>query len=238
MELVPVISEGADVDLKKRLTDIQIAAMEEAGKFKPPEGIGIEAGLPGGEEIDPYAEKVNSAIQYKMIEPANDFSNKLDEVKGKVDTVGTAATTAGGKFQTWIPIVQNTSTQVDILKSKVDLLETTRTMTFNIEVTGDTWVLDLINIGGSGKFSGHTEAQTGPGGQHGLNMIVPPGYPNDTFPIRVSSGEMVTVTPQGQKGPAGTVVINNNYYDEGAAALGLAMTRKIATGRLNNSMGR
>ena len=33
-------------------------------------------------------------------------------------------------------------------------------------------------------------------GQHGLNMIVPPGFPNDSFPIMVSSGERVVVSPQ------------------------------------------
>ena len=37
----------------------------------------------------------------------------------------------------------------------------------------------------------------GPGGAHGLDMIVPPGFPNDTFPIRATSGERVTITPQG-----------------------------------------
>lgn len=35
----------------------------------------------------------------------------------------------------------------------------------------------------------------GPGGQQGLDMIVPSGFPNDTFPIRASSGERVTITP-------------------------------------------
>ncbi len=34
-------------------------------------------------------------------------------------------------------------------------------------------------------------------GQHGLDMIVPPGYARDNFPVYVSSGERVTVTPPG-----------------------------------------
>ncbi len=38
----------------------------------------------------------------------------------------------------------------------------------------------------------------GPGGQAGLNMIVPSGFPNDTFPIRASSGEHVAITPADQ----------------------------------------
>jgi len=37
----------------------------------------------------------------------------------------------------------------------------------------------------------------GPGGQHGLSMTVPPGFPNDSFPIMATSGEYVEITPQG-----------------------------------------
>jgi len=37
---------------------------------------------------------------------------------------------------------------------------------------------------------------TPPGGQHGLDMVVPPGFPNDTFPVLASSGERVVVIPQ------------------------------------------
>lgn len=43
-----------------------------------------------------------------------------------------------------------------------------------------------------------------PGGaQRGANYIVPPGYPNDTYYQRVSSGEHVQVTPQGKSGASG-----------------------------------
>ena len=45
-------------------------------------------------------------------------------------------------------------------------------------------------------------------GQHGLNMIVPPGYPNDTFNIRASSGEGVIVLTPGQMGRE---EINNSF---------------------------
>lgn len=40
----------------------------------------------------------------------------------------------------------------------------------------------------------------GPMMASGGSFIVPPGYPNDTFPIRVSSGEFVSVTPANQVG--------------------------------------
>lgn len=43
----------------------------------------------------------------------------------------------------------------------------------------------------------------GPGGAQGMDFIVPPGYPNDSFPIRVQSGEHVVVTPSGEGGGMG-----------------------------------
>lgn len=42
--------------------------------------------------------------------------------------------------------------------------------------------------------------QSGPQAQRGADFVVPPGYPGDSFPMRVSSGERVQVTPAGQGG--------------------------------------
>jgi hypothetical protein len=81
----------------------------------------------------------------------------------------------------------------------------------------------------------------GPGGQHGLDMVVPPGFPNDSFPIWTSSGEHVSVTPKGQQRQGVsqfTQHITQHFYDEGAAALGLAVVRKGRREVLNASMGR
>lgn len=50
-----------------------------------------------------------------------------------------------------------------------------------------------------------------PGGQHGLNMTVPPGYPNDTFPILASSGERVIIAPAAAAAPQ-TMIYNNQDY--------------------------
>lgn len=43
----------------------------------------------------------------------------------------------------------------------------------------------------------------GDGYAMGGDFVVPPGYPNDTYPLRVTSGERVTVTPASQ--------VTNNY---------------------------
>ena len=71
-------------------------------------------------------------------------------------------------------------------------------------------VVDIQEKHGKGYY--YPGDPPGPGGQHGLDMTVPPGYPGDTYPIRATSGEHVTVTPAGEK-PAGgeTVTINNDF---------------------------
>jgi len=63
--------------------------------------------------------------------------------------------------------------------------------------------------GGGGGGGGGTPAPTGtgwrprfpgdlpPGGARGLDMIVPSGFPNDTYPVRATSGEHVAITPAG-----------------------------------------
>ena len=53
------------------------------------------------------------------------------------------------------------------------------------------------STGGSGTGSG-TFAPGQGGAQHGANFIVPPGYPNDSYPLNVSSGEHVVVVPKNQ----------------------------------------
>lgn len=58
----------------------------------------------------------------------------------------------------------------------------------------------------SNQFSGGTtttDTQVGNKFATGGDFIVPAGYPNDSYPMRVSTGERVTVTPPGQDGPGG-----------------------------------
>lgn len=54
--------------------------------------------------------------------------------------------------------------------------------------------------------------RTGSGGATGLDMIVPAGYPNDSYPIWTTSGERVTVeTKEQQKRGGGDTYIMNVY---------------------------
>lgn len=47
----------------------------------------------------------------------------------------------------------------------------------------------------SAASAGQNGGSVGPGFASGGDFVVPPGYPNDSFPVRVSSGERVTVQP-------------------------------------------
>lgn len=51
-----------------------------------------------------------------------------------------------------------------------------------------------------------------PGFATGANFVVPPGYPNDSYYMRVSTGERVTVQPkaQQQRQTGGSTITNNN----------------------------
>jgi hypothetical protein len=48
--------------------------------------------------------------------------------------------------------------------------------------------------------------------QHGGVFTVPPGFPGDTYPMRVSSGERVTVTPAGKAARGGFSVGTINVF--------------------------
>ena len=56
--------------------------------------------------------------------------------------------------------------------------------------------LNTILAAGAGAIAG--QLFSGLGLHDGGDFIVPPGYPNDSFPIRVESGERVQVTPANQ----------------------------------------
>lgn len=55
-----------------------------------------------------------------------------------------------------------------------------------------------------------TKWKAGGGLKEGGSFTVPSGFPDDTFPLRVSSGERVNVTPAG-KSPGGQVIINLSF---------------------------
>jgi uncharacterized protein YoxC len=70
------------------------------------------------------------------------------------------------------------------------------------EVTFTTHYRETYGGGGGGKPKDPRKGSgnIGPwGGQRGLDMIVPPGFPADSFPVRATSGERVTVQTKAQQ---------------------------------------
>jgi hypothetical protein len=67
-------------------------------------------------------------------------------------------------------------------------------------------------------------------GANGLDMIVPPGYADDSYRVNVSSGERVVVMPQGSNSTSSVVNNNtrNNYYN-----LGVRTSQSAATVQRN-----
>ena len=64
--------------------------------------------------------------------------------------------------------------------------------------------------GGTFENFGHGSFAMSPRFASGVNdFLVPQGFPNDSFPIRVESGERVTVTPAGQNSNGNEAVINS-----------------------------
>ena len=120
--------------------------------------------------------------------------------------------------------------KLDTLKTKLDKL------------TQEVWNIDVaMNILGGGKQPGpppRPGGPNGPGGQHGLDIIVPSGFPGDTYPVRASSGERVTVTPAGSSYSYGGDTINIYNNNAAAAVLTKAMVADRKRARLNASMGR
>lgn len=62
----------------------------------------------------------------------------------------------------------------------------------------------------------------------GADFVVPPGYPNDSYPMRVQSGEHVQVTPPGEKPSGNNVTINAYVADSISEDALLAALARIA----------
>ena len=88
------------------------------------------------------------------------------------------------------------------------LHDKTITVTYNQVVTGD----DRF---GNSNYHSNNPGTTVEGFASGGSFVIPPGYPNDSYPlgpgVRAQSGETVTVTPAG-KSPAESGNVTYNLY--------------------------
>lgn len=74
--------------------------------------------------------------------------------------------------------------------------------------------VDVKIKGGGVNIQGGQYTVSGSGGQHGLDMMVPPGFPNDTYPIRATSGERVVIIPKGLAGNTYNTSYNLNVNSQ------------------------
>lgn len=76
----------------------------------------------------------------------------------------------------------------------------------------------------------------GPGFSDGVtNFVVPPGFNNDSFPMRVESGEEVTVKPKGQQGGTPSVVQATIVLDTGELVGAMTIPLAQNLGQLANN---
>jgi hypothetical protein len=85
---------------------------------------------------------------------------------------------------------------VGILAGNIERAEGDHYANLHVTVSGD--VASALALGASLAATGGNV--TVPGGANGLDMVVPPGHPGDTFPVLASSGERVVIIPQGEAG--------------------------------------
>ena len=94
------------------------------------------------------------------------------------------------------------------LARELNLIPTNISTTISVTKVGDENFGGWTAPAGSGKPPAvGLEEGVKIGGANGLDMIVPPGYPNDSFPVWAQSGERVTITPAGQTTNMGGVTI-------------------------------
>jgi hypothetical protein len=97
--------------------------------------------------------------------------------------------------------IQAVRTEVINLQSSLDLLVSKSYVVGITTITGQSGTNSNNNsakISSGNSADKYTDPLKGPGGANGMDFIVPPGYPNDSFPFRAQSGERVTVTPANQ----------------------------------------
>lgn len=263
--------EGYVNSVKQGLAENRLTP-EDAKKFF--ESIAIEA---AAIQVDIGNIDLEAAAQ----EISEQFNIPLEEARERIDNV------IGGMDEINASDISEAMQRVEDLQQRTD--ELAKAEGYNIDIHADPGDVALKRITQLGEEIAAIEGvheinwvitttgqmpdlPTPPGGQHGLNMVVPPGYPNDTFPVLASSGERVLIIPQnkramleapaaglglmpvpgagpgGAAGAAGGLVevyqdssiyqeVNQHFYDEGAAALGMAIVQTERMRQLDDSMG-
>ena len=127
----------------------------------------------------------------------------------------------------------------DMAQGAKDIADAIASLTSkHIEITIDTIRNERINTittnyldntyGAGGP--GSVPTPPGPGSANGADFVVPPGYPNDSYPMRVQSGEHVKVTPAGENTRDGPAVVQNIYTSAPVSAPALFQISQAIAG--------
>lgn len=194
---------AADEALKKRLEDLTGAASDlKFGMGELTREVLFNQAAQGLDAEAAY----NLAKSMGLINPAADAAKGiLDDLRKQYET---GAITAG-QFQG----------SVKLLADAIETLPEGKTITVTYL---EQYIKEFNNdVGTPNQQNRRQGGGIGDGSANGLDMIVPPGYPNDTYgPIYAQSGERVQVTPAGQvtNNMGGVTIIVNGAGDPRATA--------------------
>lgn len=184
----------------------------------------------------------------KAINAVTDVASKAtDKVKGVAtytdgqlsalarNTTSKMTAAAGSVIDAFLQMGNISGGELSAVNDLVDKLPTFKEFIYKITVKGAEDIPDV-----TGASTGATPPGLPGGYAMGGAFTVPAGYPNDSYPIRVSSGERVTVqTPQQQAQPRQGDTYNyvTNVYNPLAAAMLADKQRRERLARSNARMG-
>jgi TP901 family phage tail tape measure protein len=209
-KLAPVFGQGVDMVLQK-IPSISQAILGMVDKSLPVVqklfGWFRETAIPW---ITEFATRSGEILTKFFGDFDRNFGPAVKRLEQSVNMIITAFKTATGETSVMDGIMKGLQVVLNIVALGFDVWTrnvemTVRSITTLVSIIRTVYnaIRDVINLVpnffGSGLFAlsgGKTFQQLGlaEGGQ----FVVPPGFPNDSFPIGVSSGEFVSVTPAGQ----------------------------------------
>lgn len=138
----------------------------------------------------------------------------IDAITASVNALAEAFTGMGqAAIQAGNDIQEGMDDAADAIEELIDIIKEATKEFENMAEAAREAAAAARSAGSSSGAAGGLGFQ---GGTGPLGFLVPPGFPNDSFPLRVQSGERVLVAPAGRSiediaGGAGRVV--NNYFN-------------------------
>lgn len=185
----------------------------------------------GGQELDEALQAVVQAAE-EGLDPAlvEDFltdilvdAQELEVALGNISEFEAAQNIAD---QLGIPLAEAKELMDGIVDGANIIRNLNATWNIAVKFTGDT--IPIAPGPGEGPI-----ALAGGG-----DFIVPPGFPNDSFPMRVQSGERVQVTPAGEVGRAGNGGGGTTMIFEAGSIVSTAMNPADFVGDIMAEMSR